>query len=76
MYADDLLLLSISMQELQLMVNMHVCLAELTALGLEINIKKSECVRVGPRYKSRVLPLQLLSVTIVLCGQMILNSWE
>jgi len=42
MYADDLLLMSLSVYELQLMVN--ICLHELAALGLEINSKKSVCV--------------------------------
>jgi len=63
MYADALLLLSISVHELQLMVN--ICLAELPALGLKINIKKSVCVRVGPRYKSPTAPIVVSNNSIV-----------
>src|SRR5437870_5328053 len=44
-YADDLLLLAISLQDLQSMVK--ICLTELSAIGLTINIAKSVCIRIG-----------------------------
>jgi len=47
MYADDLILLSPSLSELQHMVN--VCELEFAGLDLVVNRTKSECLRVGPR---------------------------
>jgi hypothetical protein len=48
MYADDLLLLSISVGDLQGMIN--VCKSELEWLDMAINSKKSNCIRVGKRF--------------------------
>ena len=45
MYADDLVLLSPSIYELQLMVN--VCCNELNSLDLRINLDKSASLRIG-----------------------------
>jgi len=50
MYADDLLLLSISVHDLQLLVD--ICVAEFDKLGLDINEKKSACLRISPRFKA------------------------
>ena len=50
MYADDLILLSISVSDLQKMINL--CNRTLEGLDLEINPMKSHCVRIGPRFKS------------------------
>ena len=47
MYADDILLLSISVSDLQLMFNL--CSDVFTQLDLPINVTKSHCLRVGPR---------------------------
>ena len=47
MYADDLLLMSISVSELQLMIDR--CVNEFEKLDLLINIKKSVCMRIGSR---------------------------
>ena len=47
MYADDLVLLSPSIYELQLMVNVHVCCNELNSLDLLINSDKSASLRIG-----------------------------
>lgn len=52
MYADDLLLLSISLSDLQEMVN--ICVREFNAIGLSINISKSACMRIGTRFKTPV----------------------
>ena len=46
MYADDLLLLSISLRDLQLMVDL--CNKEFKAIGLSLNTAKSACLRIGP----------------------------
>ena len=48
MYADDLLLLSISISELQDMID--ICKSELDILDMKINIKKSMCMRIGNRF--------------------------
>jgi hypothetical protein len=50
MYADDLVLLSISITDLQNMLN--ICHLELMKLNLPINISKSHCIRLGPRFRS------------------------
>ena len=57
MYADDLLLMSISICDLQSMVD--ICVKEFKEIGLSINIKKSVCLRIGPRYK---IPVSSISV--------------
>ena len=48
MYADDLVLLSISLTHMKMMVDL--CVKEFLDLGMEINIKKSGCVRIGARH--------------------------
>ena len=50
MYAYDLILLSISVSDLQKMINL--CNLTLEDLDLEINAIKSHCLRIGPRSKS------------------------
>lgn len=55
MYADDLVLLSISLCELQLLINM--CLEEFKNIGMSINITKSCCLRIGKRHNADVSPL-------------------
>jgi hypothetical protein len=47
LYADDLILLSISITDLQRLVN--ICSARFAQLDLPINYSKSHCLRVGPR---------------------------
>ena len=46
-YADDLILLSPSVSELQTMVN--ICCNELYSINLKLNTNKSYCLRVGRR---------------------------
>ena len=46
MYAEDLLLLSISLHDLQLMVDL--CFKEFEEIGLSINLTKSTCLKIGP----------------------------
>jgi len=48
LYADDVILLSPSVSSLQKLLS--VCELELSWLDMAINIKKSSCIRVGPRY--------------------------
>jgi hypothetical protein len=48
MYADDLVLISASLYKLQKMIN--ICLDEFHNLDLTINVKKSDCIRFGPRH--------------------------
>ena len=52
MYADDLLLLSLSLSDLQTMVT--ICLEELKKLDMCINIKKSGIIRIGKSYLATV----------------------
>jgi hypothetical protein len=49
MYADDLILISISCLDLQLMFNL--CSVFFKSINLAINILKCHCVRIGPRSK-------------------------
>ena len=46
MYADDLMLLSISLNHL------HFCVNEFEHLGLQINVLKSACMRIGAKNKN------------------------
>lgn len=55
MYADDLVLLSISLRDMQAMVDM--CLYEFNAIGMAINAKKSACLRIGNRHQIDVCPI-------------------
>ena len=48
MYAGDLILLSISVCDMQRLVNL--CVSEFDKIGLKINVKKSACMRVGLRH--------------------------
>jgi hypothetical protein len=57
MYADDMLLASISVAELQQMIN--IVKAELKWLDMEINVKKSMCMRIGRRFDLQTCELVL-----------------
>ena len=51
MYADDIVLLSPSVTELQQMLNyLHT---ELSMLDIKINVKKSNAIRIGNRFASK-----------------------
>jgi hypothetical protein len=50
LYADDLLLMSISITDLQTMTNK--CVEILNSLDLQINAEKTCCLRIGKRYQS------------------------
>src|SRR5437870_7497317 len=62
MYADDLILLSPSLCELQNMLNM--CCSELTLLDLQVNVKKCCGIRIGNRYKNKCTDLTLNGIKI------------
>jgi hypothetical protein len=62
MYADDLILLSITVTDLQKMVNM--CCDLFKDLDLPINIQKSHCIRIGSRYKVKCSDITINSQSI------------
>jgi len=49
MYADDLLLLSISLTDMQEMITL--CTTELLACDLSVIVNKFVCLRFGPRHE-------------------------
>ena len=51
MYAEDVLLMAISVTHLQAMVNL--CIKEFDCLDMCINSNKSICIRIGPNHKVR-----------------------
>ena len=51
LYADDILLLAPSVNELQHLLTM--CEAELNSIDMKINVSKSCCLRIGPRHGRR-----------------------
>ena len=51
LYADDILLIAPSIEELQRVF--AACEGELNLLDMCINVKKSCCLRIGPRYDSK-----------------------
>ena len=59
MFADDLVLLTISISDLNDMI--AICKVELDWLDMKVNVLKSDCIRVGPRYN--------ITHCIILLGQ-------
>jgi len=45
MYADDLILLAISLQDLQFLVDWPMCQTYFTLVGMEFSAKKYACIR-------------------------------
>lgn len=62
MYADDLLLLSISVTDLQAMVKL--CASEFNEIGLSLNMSKSVCMRIGSRFNLVKHPVSNISVGV------------
>ena len=62
MYADDLILLSITVTNLQSMLDM--CNSLFSNLDLPINISKCHCLRIGPRYNAECKNLSINGETI------------
>jgi len=50
LYADDILLLAPSVNALQKILHVCECEKELDWLDLTINVSKSSCMRMGPRF--------------------------
>ena len=57
LYADDLILLTISVTDLQLLVN--ICNDNFKSLDLQINATKSSCLRIGNRFLGGCSPIRL-----------------
>lgn len=57
MYADDLILIAITVQDLQSLVN--ISSNEISSIGLSVNCNKTFCIRIGPRHS-----VQPKSITI------------
>ena len=55
MYADDLLLVSISIFDLQKLLN--ICEVEFCRIDMCTNVSKSDCLRIGPRFEIRLNPM-------------------
>ena len=55
MYADDLILLSISVSDLQSMFK--ICENVFCNSDLSINVSKCHCLRIGPRFSAECKPL-------------------
>lgn len=51
LYADDILLIAPSVSGLQTLVN--ICETELMYVDMSINVKKSVCIRFGPRFNAK-----------------------
>lgn len=68
MYADDLLLMSISVCDMQNMIS--ICKTEFDWLDMAVNIKKSSCIRVGSRFNVVVKDLLLDDRPIICCKEL------
>ena len=66
MYADDLILLSPSVTDLQKLVN--ICVDEFNLLDLSLNVSKSFCLRIGPRFNVSCACISAGSNTISWCS--------
>ena len=68
MYADDLLLLSISLSDLQSMID--ICKSEFDWLDMSVNASKSMSIRVGKRFDARVGNITIGSNSINWCKEL------
>ena len=57
MYADDIMLMSLSVTDLQQMLN--ICSDVFNDLDLPINASKCHCLRIGPRFKTPCASLKM-----------------
>ena len=62
MYADDLLLMSISITDLQKMVDL--CISEFTNIDMQINVKTSLCIWIGNIHKADVNNIIIINQSI------------
>ena len=68
LYADDILLLAPSVTQLERLL--RKCEEELSYLDMVINVKKSACLRVGPRYNVRCREITTCTGSISWVNQM------
>ncbi len=66
MFADDLLLMTISIADLQQLL--YICQDELQLLDMTINANKSAYVRIGDRWGAQPAPIKLRGVPIALAN--------
>ena len=62
-YADDILLLSPSVEGLQQIVT--VCEIVINSLGLDLNYRKSVCMRMGPRYLVQCVNIKTINGNVL-----------
>src|ERR1051325_9087023 len=67
MYADDLLLISTSVTDLQNLVT--ICIDEFELLDLSINASKSSCLRIGSRHNCSCAQISTGDSTIEWCKE-------
>jgi len=67
MYADDLILISITVQDLQSLVNISA--EEIAKIGLTINCNKTFCIRIGARHAVQPACILVTSKQIVWVNQ-------
>ena len=65
LYADDILLIAPSVCALQTLLD--ACGKELTCLDMQINTKKSVCIRIGVRYNTECARLNLAQGELLQC---------
>jgi len=63
LYANDILLLSASITELERLL--HCCESELNYLDMNINFKKSSCLRSGPRHDATCANVVSLNGSVI-----------
>ena len=68
MYADDLILLTILIRDLQCLFN--ICLKEFALLGMDINSAKLCCLRIGQRHNIEVVCIAVNDVEIQWCKKL------
>ena len=62
MFADDLMLMSASLCDLQAMVG--ICIEELECIDMMLNVKKSQVMRIGSSFRTVCKPISVNSVQI------------
>jgi len=72
MYADDLLLLSASLCDLQSMID---CYVELDKLDMKLNVKKSQLVRIGRSHNKAVHGVLLNGMPIACVNELKYLGW-
>ena len=72
MYADDLVLLSPSVNVMQTMVN--VCLSEATAVDMALNVDKYAIIRTGSAYRHVCAPV-LMNGKVIKYVEKVIDTW-